>query len=161
VRSIVLAGVVPLVWATAAFAAPIDIHVDYRIGNHGHRIHVVTSYFIGAPNSCPGSRPLDSSDPDWARYWSAHCAAFRNQRVRIVVRVYRMWRPTGLALVKTGIGRGGGGEYPAINGGHWNIDLFTTEFRTGCYRGKYRIKATLTDPYGRGTVSDFAFFTCR
>jgi hypothetical protein len=136
VRSIVLAGVVPLVWATAAVAAPIDINVDYSLGNHGHRINVVTSYFIGAPDSCPGSRPFDSSDPDWARYWSAHCAAFRTQRARIVVRVYRISRPAALALVKTGTGRGGGGESPAINGGHWSVDLSTAQFRTGCYRGR-------------------------
>jgi hypothetical protein len=50
---------------------------------------------------------------------------------------------------------------PFDTGGAWPTDVYTTQLKMGCYKGKYAIRVTLIDPYQRPNFSVPYRFVCR
>jgi hypothetical protein len=134
-------------------------------GNHGRRIHILVRYSIFVPNNCQEMKPSPYDPEDQIKqFWSAHCAAYRTQRARLIIRIFRVSPPHGLGLTKEK--RVHGQLSPVPNdpfdtGGAWATDVYTFQLKTGCYRGKYTISATLIDPYRRPNFSVPYRFVCR
>lgn len=137
------------------------LSVAAGFGNRGQRIHIVVRYSIFVPNGCPQNKPYPF-EPEWKTYWSAHCAAYRTQRARLILRIYRVSPPHGLAFTTDKRVHGKAAPFiPFDEGGIWATDVFTRQFQTGCYSGRYSIKATLIDPYHRPDFSAIVRFVCR
>jgi hypothetical protein len=141
------------------------LSVAAGFGNHGKRIHVLMRYSIFVPSGCPSMRPSPYDPPEEIKaFWSPHCAAYREQRARLTLRIFRISPPLGLAFIRTKQVHGKLATIPGNpfdTGGAWPTDVYTSQLRTGCYPGNYTIKATLRDPYGRPDFSAHYRFRCR
>jgi hypothetical protein len=61
------------------------LSVAAGFGNHGRRIHVLIRYAIFVPSNCPEMKPSPYDPEDQIKeFWSAHCAAYRTQRARLI-----------------------------------------------------------------------------
>jgi hypothetical protein len=141
------------------------LSVAAGFGNYGKRIHILVRYSVWPPNNCPMMKPSPYDPPaEIKAFWSARCAPYRAQRARLILRIFRVSPPHGLALSRATRIHGPLSyvpNNPFDSGGAWATDVYTSQLSTGCYSGNYTIRATLIDPYGRPNFSVPRRFVCR
>lgn len=101
-------------------------------GNHGTRIHVLIRYSVWPPKSCPSMKPSFYDPPEEIKaFWSSRCARYRAQRARLILRIFRISRPHGLALRRDKRVHGPLSyvpNNPFDTGGSWATDVYTVQF---------------------------------